>query len=225
MPRHNIAEHGTHSRYRYHGCRCTECREAERLYCKRRREGRGTPCTVDPAGTIRRLQALAALGWTTRDLAHRLDVNIRMVEAMRAGAHRPYRRTAARVARLYDQMSMTPGPSHRGAATARGKGWAPPLAWEGINIDDPASRPRFDADEPADLDEVKVMRACHGRVGYDELTHPEQAAAIRRLHAAGLNDGDIARRLHGPVKTVGRRRMRLDLPANAEPGVNAPRSA
>lgn len=48
---------------------------------------------------------------------------------------------ADRISRAYDQLSGTPGPSPSAARLAAGAGYAPPLAWEGVDIDDPTAVP------------------------------------------------------------------------------------
>ena len=98
---------------------------------------------VDATGTRRRLQALAAIGWSTPLLAQHL------------GRHRgPLRRnfyersvkasTAQAVQRLYDQLWDTKPPENttreRMAAskarnTASRNEWQPPLAWDDIDYD------------------------------------------------------------------------------------------
>ncbi len=105
----------------------------------------GRPRSLPAIGTMRRLQALAALGHTFARIADGLGMS-------QAGAHhlatrdRAYVRatTAAKVDALYDAWSMTLPPettsAERKAATyargvARKHGWAPPLAWDDIDTD------------------------------------------------------------------------------------------
>lgn len=92
---------------------------------------------VPAVGVVRRLRALAALGWPAELLADRLGEPVRLsenVEVVDAAL-------AGRVRRLYDELSMTPGPSSvaRGEATAAG--WVPPLAWDEDDLDDPEAAP------------------------------------------------------------------------------------
>src|SRR5690606_25764514 len=42
----------------------------------------------------------------------------------------------------YERLSGTPGPSDKVRVWAEKLGWAPPLAWEGLNIDDPNAQPQ-----------------------------------------------------------------------------------
>jgi hypothetical protein len=99
---------------------------------------------VDSTGTARRLQALVALGYPQTYLWDRLTG-----DAKRQNCHhllmqaRPTvnARTARKVAELYDELSMTPGPSDRSRRKAVYRGWAPPLAWDEDEIDNPEAHP------------------------------------------------------------------------------------
>lgn len=57
--------HGTVSAYQRAGCRCSDAREATRLYSKRQRAGRPEVRRLDATGTRRRIHALMALGHTS----------------------------------------------------------------------------------------------------------------------------------------------------------------
>lgn len=107
---------------------------------------------VPTLGATRRLQALAALGWTALELGERLGVSGTRVGHLQAGKYPVlHRSTAGRVAALYDELSMqVPAdpeetPRHvvrvhaRQRRMAASKGWAPPLAWD--DIDDPDEKP------------------------------------------------------------------------------------
>lgn len=123
-----------------------------RSYRKRRYLNRDQPLMVPAIGTQRRLRALFALGWTSRDLAPLLgvgDARVGYLASDRQSTVLPD--TAARVAAVYERLSMTIptdpprlSPRHCGVRArqrrlAVRRGWAPPLAWD--NIDDPAERP------------------------------------------------------------------------------------
>lgn len=91
---------------------------------------------VNAAGSVRRVLALRALRWPVQTLQGRYGTAL----------HPPARdRTTARYARtvrrVYDDLSGTPGPSAKVAALAARNGWAPPLAWEFVDIDDPRAVP------------------------------------------------------------------------------------
>lgn len=180
--------HGTEGAYR-HGCRCADAREDVRLKNKRRREGRHKPGVVDATGTSRRIQALAALGWSLGDLAEHAGCGRGFVKdlhsARRGGT--VLRATADRWARIYDELSATPGPDRRARGWATKQGFAPPLLWEGVNIDDPTAKPVED----------KPVRAP--RVDLGEVEH---------LRGGGLSDDEIARRLGVKVESIDRAEAR-----------------
>ena len=92
---------------------------------------------VPARGTIRRLQALVALGWTQTELGRRLSWQVGNISRVCHG-HRDCvsARLARQVADLYEELSATPGPSKRARGTAARHGWAPPLAWDDIDLDD-----------------------------------------------------------------------------------------
>ena len=97
---------------------------------------------IDATGTIRRLRALAAMGWPMKELAAMSGVAMPTISYLmhhRRGT--VYSRTAGKVADLYDELSMREGNSQRSRLRARRHGWAPPLAWDDETIDDPNAQP------------------------------------------------------------------------------------
>lgn len=97
---------------------------------------------VDALGTIRRLQALSAVGWKHELMAAWLDMspkNFSRLIGGRQGYVAAWR--ARRTVDLYEQHwqgpAGHPGPTARAAA----EGWAPPLAWDDDALDDPDARP------------------------------------------------------------------------------------
>ncbi|MDI1288898.1 MAG: hypothetical protein PSX37_02975, partial [bacterium] len=92
----------------------------------------GQRAKVDGTGTARRLQALAALGWGAEEVAHRLGTdNPSWVQRLRRmAAPRVERRTADRIAAVYDDLWSTRGPSASARHFALRSGWVPPLAWD-----------------------------------------------------------------------------------------------
>lgn len=96
---------------------------------------------VDPTGTRRRIQALAWMGWPAAEVAVRAGTTPATLRTLILPHRRPSVALARRVARVYDELSMVPGPSAAAASKARGLGFAPPLAWDDETIDDPQARP------------------------------------------------------------------------------------
>lgn len=136
--------HGT-TRGHAAGCRDACCREARNADERRRRKYRqvlGVERRIDGTGTRRRIQALWAIGWTSRDIATACGWGTPQAVTEVVGVRRDvFTATAQVVAVIYERLSMTPGPSAKNRADAARKGWAVALAWEGIDIDDPAAKP------------------------------------------------------------------------------------
>lgn len=147
---------------------------------------------VPAVGTIRRVRALARLGWTFAHIIaaggsaiHRLD-QLKNQEWVTE-------RFAAAVHTAYEALSMTPGPSKYTAGRAARAGWAPPLAWDDDTIDDPDAQP-VDSTRADVIDEVAVHRALNGeRV---PLTTAERDRVIAVGIERGMTAAELARRLH-----------------------------
>lgn len=187
---------------------CVPCRAAAAADRRRRVAYEyltgGQKMMVDATGTRRRVQALARIGWPLSELADRLGVRFQNVHDYTT-RERTRRTSAAKVAALYDELSMIPGPSSSAAKRAAAKGWAPPLAWDDDTIDDPRARPNWGVAASRlvkPIDDIAVTRAMHGdRV---RLTRQERAEAARRLKAHGLSANEISRRLHIEQRSVQR---------------------
>lgn len=123
---------------------------------------------VDGAGTARRLQALCAVGWTTAELARRLQcLATGRFHAWLWNRGRVSRGTAARVAALYDELwnvHPTGGWADRSRTVAAERGWVTPGAWDDDEIDDPAAAPDMGErvsfpNRRIDPDEVEWLRS------------------------------------------------------------------
>lgn len=159
---HDDPRHGTWAGY-VAGCRSDCCREAARLYQKRR-VYEGTPRLVSSLGLRRRIQALACLGWDMYAIAREADIGRETVRQWTLH-ETVQRRTHERMAEAYERLSMRLPPettrmerlnASRTRNRAARNGWAPPLAWDDIDHDehprgmrDGAATPR--ADELRDL--------------------------------------------------------------------------
>ena len=98
---------------------------------------------VSSIGTIRRSQALSWLGWTRIEIEQAAGVHV--------PRHNKYRprvtvATAAGMAAAYDLLwDQTPPPKpqrHEIRNWALRLGWAPPMAWDEPDIDDPSAIPQ-----------------------------------------------------------------------------------
>lgn len=128
--------------YNRHRCRCGRCRatrQARVPYERRARFNAGANVHIPATGTMRRLQALAAIGYGSAAIAQETGVHTRHVTKLRDGDLAHVRvLTAARIATVYDRLSHLPITTRAGnitRAVAARHGWAPPLAWDNIDTD------------------------------------------------------------------------------------------
>lgn len=168
---------------------------------------------VSPIGSVRRIQALLALGWTGVEIAERAGrpkewaMRILHFERIEEASRR-------QVEAVYDELSMTV-PSGRYANHTRrwaaAKGWMPPLAWDDDTIDDPAATPQLKQRHTArGMDELAVHVAVNG--GSVHLIPEERREVVRILHARRWSDARIAARADCDPRTVFRIRDELGLP-------------
>lgn len=92
---------------------------------------RGEPF-VPRIGTVRRIQALMAIGYSHTDLATH-GINSRSL--IHQPGHWVTRTTHDRVADAYRHLSRRPGPTPRSVREARLRGYPGPLAWDDIDHD------------------------------------------------------------------------------------------
>jgi transcriptional regulator with XRE-family HTH domain len=96
---------------------------------------------IDATGSLRRLRALHAIGWTQTEMARRIGWTLQNLNRyFISDPDRINRSTAVEIARVFNELQLIPGPSDRARRHARKQGWAPPLAWDEDAIDDPAAR-------------------------------------------------------------------------------------
>lgn len=213
-------QHDTPWAYRL-GCRCpgglaanSRCVKKWRL--RKLRYG-NRAFTVDATGARRRVHALVLAGHDLKWLAAHCDLNKAILSAV---AHQYRTRinidTHLKIAALYDELYAEDGPSKRAAMRAQRAGWVPAWAWTDHTIDDPRARPwqgtGLRRGSSTVINEVAVTAACNGqRV---DTTIADRREIVRRLHADGLNDQQIARLTGISARTALRIRGQLQLPAN-----------
>jgi hypothetical protein len=192
--------HGTLAGY-VAGCNgrnngCKPCADAKYRYEKLRslELGHGQQRMMDSTGTVRRIQALLAIGWTYKHIgelagSYTLHWASQIARSPRTNSH-----TREAVARVYKELSMKVGPSTLGAQRAKAKGWVPPLAWDDETIDDPNAEPykvpktlkqreNHNGRERQRIDPVVIERALLGqKVKANAL---ERVEIIRRWTAKG----------------------------------------
>lgn len=143
--------HGTRDAYNRDQCRCPPCTAANAAAARRHRlchaqqAWNGTSAWVPAIGTRRRLQALTAAGWSTRQLADRMGVTSNAIAQLRnTSQHRVLTTTADNVTALYDQCRHRTPPGRyqlRARRHAEARRWPPPAEWNGLNLDDPETGP------------------------------------------------------------------------------------
>jgi hypothetical protein len=175
---------------------------------------------VIPArGARRRLQALIRLGWSQRRLARHLEMSYGQLGFILHDTPgitvRMHHRIDGLFADLWDKIPPHQSTGdlsayNRSVNYAKARGWHPPLAWDDIDLDD----------GPATVDRVPDDDAVNRAIDGDDvtLTPQQRRTAVETLHRYGLNDQEIAARLHCSDRTVLRiRHSELGLTANAHP--------
>ena len=151
--------HGDNAGYNA-GCREECCKRAHARYKNLRIMGR-TRTYVDGLGSRRRLQALAAMGYSISDLSLRLGYSRTYLGQILKG-RRVRSDNAANIAQLYDELCMTLSDhplATRARRHAQHMGWVPPLAWDDIDTDEAPAVSSFTEFE---VDDVKVRRVLDG---------------------------------------------------------------
>ena len=99
--------------------------------------------SVPAIGTLRRFQALIALGHTGPQIASCAGLSLRTLRSIGYhGSTTVHAETARKMAAAYEQLCMVRPIGHyanRARSMANRRGWAPPLAWN--DIDDPDEQP------------------------------------------------------------------------------------
>lgn len=125
-------------------------------------------------GAIRRLRALSAIGYSQNDMCRASGLKpSTLSHLIRGTVTRTSQRNIDVICKMYDRLSMTPGPSQRARAHAKRNCWAPPLAWDDNVIDDLESVPDFGQRSTVDWpDKYRELREHIG------LTDDEIAARL-----------------------------------------------
>jgi transcriptional regulator with XRE-family HTH domain len=170
--------------------------------CRVKRSTRDTILSIThvgltPVGAARRLQALAALGWSAREISRRTGIWPDNLVAIRLGKRKHIVRPEIidRIINVYDELHMTiPPPSpvaSRMRSLAAGYGWAPPMAWD--DIDDPNERPKHRAvTRPGQIDHAIVQRRLEGDKSV-RCNHVEIVEIVRIARDRGWSYDKIER--------------------------------
>lgn len=104
---------------------------------------------VPAAPTMRRLRALARMGWTSPKLSAETGIHAKDLEEIRLGhkAARVRWRTSDRVSDAYDRLWNVDGGSKLVRRAAERRGWLLPLDWDEDTIEDPDYTPEVERDD------------------------------------------------------------------------------
>lgn len=191
--------HGTYPAYQHAGCRCPDAREAWRLYYFKHRHKLLSPAWVESTGARRRVRALMRVGFTSWDIT-RAAVNAgflvsryTVVPLAMSRNSRISATTHNAVKAAYDSLSGLFGESVTNIACSRRKGWPSPLAWEGVDIDDPNKKPQGlrALNESDDWDWVIVERAKKGQLAWSQLNDSERVRTVTELLDANASKTSI----------------------------------
>ena len=181
-----------------HGCMCAdrvalrhETYVRNKPFMRRQKLMAGGDIEVSAVGTMRRLQALAFMGWSSLVVAEMIGSNVSVMSRLVSGKQTSLRlSTARRVAALFDELVVADAPETHSAKCTRRKaalsGYVSWAAWD--NIDDPNDTPKG----------VGVPRAN----GVDE-------ELVERYWREGLSDREIGERMGCNYRSVFRVRKRM----------------
>lgn len=224
-PRHGRPGRAGYDQHRLdHEQPCQPCRDAAARYERGRQLDllNGHTRMTDATGTRRRMQALVALGHTFGRLGPALGMTQAGASHIANSTRNTVRTaTADRVTTLYEQWSMTLPPQttstdRKNAAyartVARRNHWAVPLAWEGLDMNDPNTEPYATTNtrpDPNDVDTVLVERVLGG----DLSVAPDATTAERRLIVAAWTN-HTGRPLRALEREAGWKPERYKTPAH-----------
>lgn len=171
-------------------------RVAERLLAVRTEDALALDGYIDAAGTVRRVQALVAVGWTLSEIARRIGMNPRAMTRFLA-SKRVSTNRARQIRALYGDLWNRRPPAENAIQRrdvkaaremARRKGWPPPGAWD---------------DDLLDLPEAELGAEVVRRVG---LMSDEELAAC---HTAHYKQGDLSPLVVAAAKAYAREASRV----------------
>ena len=167
-----------------------------------RRRERGL---VPVIGTRRRLQALQCIGWDRKSLSERLGFDTRSPLCSRRAL--TSREIHDAVVELYRRLCDVAGPSPLGGLQTLTRGYQPPLAWAGIDMDDPAARPRPPSDDNDAIHLVRTGAATVAEAAAQCGIDPESIVTTLRRAAKragpGTRDADLHRHVVAARKQAG----------------------
>ncbi|MFR9796584.1 hypothetical protein ACL02U_11870 [Streptomyces sp. MS06] len=170
---------------------------AARILRTSRPAGIPAKAVTESIGTLRRAQALYAIGYPIYRIAQGVPMAANHLSRLLGQQPDTVSLTVAQgMKALYEQLRWRSGPSHYAVHDARRRGYCGPLAWD--DIDDPDCRP--------DIADPYKPTSKYER-------DPDKNAEILHLHLLGESNAQIAKQLghnekyiHDQLKTILRRR-------------------
>lgn len=172
---------------------------------------------LQPVGpSMRRLQGLAAQGWSLPQLSARTGIHQDSLKVIRLGLRKWVQTTnATAIETVADVIEDAPGPSHQSRHLAERFGWLP-LIWG--SDEQIAEQCEVYGCQPADLPRVADLEArdvllvgalfTPGRK--PSIRVHERRRQVAAMRDAGLSIAETAARLNASVKTVTKDRSRLN---------------
>lgn len=174
------SQHGTRNAAHNHGCICKDATADKSAYESARLDGTLPRRFTDALGAVRRLRALAFMGWSQRELAGRYGLASKTQIGTWMAADLIHVDNDALVRRMFDDLCMTLGPSPRTRMYAQSRGWCGPLDWDDIDRDEAPAAIAESGPPHAEVDWVKVDRCAAGSLHSSQLTFAERHAVLDR---------------------------------------------
>lgn len=150
----------------------------------------------------RRIRALLALGWRHDDIYARCGIRTHVL--LHQTSPRVTWRNHLRIARMYDALSTSAGPSQRTRTRAAAAGYLPPAAWDDDSLDLVSAGPpcQDSSNDTPLVDEIAVERFIAGDLDWKILTTEERTAAAVHMDRLGYSRNVIAERTHLRSQTL-----------------------
>lgn len=139
---------------------------------------------VPKLGSVRRIQALLALGWPHTEIGVRSGIRTQNIGSQTG--HWVTLSTHQAIEQVYAELSARQGPSAATRGRAQRLGYLSPAAWDDIDHDAEPDIEVTDDSADAELDEIAIERRMAGDKTI-KLTPDERVELARRGEAAGLS--------------------------------------
>lgn len=144
--------------------------------------GSSSDLFVPRMGTVRRIQALLAIGWTHRHISECAGVTTAIL--LHQQGRWVTRSTHDKIAAAYRELSGRSGPSPHTRGRAKSLGYLSPMHWDDIDTD-PEPATDDDGDVEVLVDEVVVQRFVNGDDRAVKPNRAEKVAIVARWRELG----------------------------------------